>query len=998
VGFLDKFKGKKKKPKPEVPIKSNKILDETTITSSNIKKQRKMYENAYAPWSKSEDERLRKKWSEYSKNNTNESEIKMQLTKDFGRSKKAISRRLQRLGLLEIKNKHITEPKPTLDEIRTSAKENNERLYFCLNEHVRKSGNYPVSMSCHCGLTSNYVERSLQEFENHPVVKKNKGGSTNVWYNEGSSGGGGENSGREGKSSPDKITEFIINLDNSQVGKYSNVILSWKKPKENDSKIEKYKIQFKNNKEKSWQELNSEKSEIEIQLTKGSKYQFRIASENKHGTSEYSASKEKFVTSSILDKYQQQAVSFSTENPLLITAGPGSGKTTVVAERVKDLILNQNIDPEKILCVTFTKAGQQEMIKRFQNDKDLKNVEKIYPSKNIRTYHSLSYEYLRLNYGQVFDLKRDANENENTSEYTDEGKEWKNKFKKDLTKFEFKKLDQNDETFEQLIYGVSAFKREKLGSNDLKNYLEQKSNIRDDPYLEKLRDLYKYFKKYQEFLLSKNQKDYDDLLFETVLKLKDKDNPVFRTNKRENIDYVIIDEFQDNNFLQFEIIKELTSSKNITAVGDQNQSIYSFQGASIELFKDFKTHYSNYGLISLKNNYRSTPQIVNASNNFLERTSEESNVKAITINPDGPPIHIREFNKKKTEYDYFIKLITSNVNQVIQRNHTEGNKRVNFSDFTILVRTNNERRSLKDYLVHQGIPCRTKGWTKIQYKDNRITNFIINFMGKNELKKESLVSELIKKLDTDHTEMILKKIQLNFEEEKRSTEDNDIHEIIFCIANTFKNNLGDTPISKFNSYINNPTHPKWNYINAVEIRTVHSVKGEEFPYVIISNSNEKHFPLNFRERELKVPKELQQYKSNELEQVGFTKEESRLFYVAMTRAKFELFITYSLKDKDSKSLEQSRFIDLLKIKMESDGLDYKEKMGFDDESSIIEKNKEIGEGEIEPQPEEELEPQPEEELEPQPEEELEPQPEEELEPQPEEELEATARGGIRSHT
>ena len=143
-------------------IKSNKILDETPITSSNIKKQRKMYENSYAPWSKSEDERLRKKWSEYSKNNTNESKIKMQLTKDFGRSKKAISRRLQRLGILEIKNKHITEPKPTLDEIRTSAKENNERLYFCLNGHVRKSENYPVSMSCNCGLTSNYVERSLQ--------------------------------------------------------------------------------------------------------------------------------------------------------------------------------------------------------------------------------------------------------------------------------------------------------------------------------------------------------------------------------------------------------------------------------------------------------------------------------------------------------------------------------------------------------------------------------------------------------------------------------------------------------------------------------------------------------------------------------------------------------------------------------------------------------------------------------------------------------------------
>ena len=288
VGFLDKFKGKKKKPKSEVPIKSNKILDETTITSSNIKKQRKMYENAYAPWSKSEDERLRKKWLEYSKNNTNESEIKMQLTKDFGRSKKAISRRLQRLGLLEIKNKHITEPKPTLDEIRTSAKENNERLYFCLNGHVRRSRDNPWRLTCNCGLESVYNQSGLKEFENYPIKKKeNKNKERGEWYDNKNQkveienksttdkiriekikitttiSNGFKNNAeiqnenttnreihREKESIPEKITEFIIKSDNSSIGKHSNVTLQWEKPKENGSKIKNYKIQFKNNKEK----------------------------------------------------------------------------------------------------------------------------------------------------------------------------------------------------------------------------------------------------------------------------------------------------------------------------------------------------------------------------------------------------------------------------------------------------------------------------------------------------------------------------------------------------------------------------------------------------------------------------------------------------------------------------------------------------------------------------------------------------------------------------
>ena len=959
MGFLDRIRKKKEKAKSEVTTKSNKEpvektksegippeefekSAETTYISSIIDEQKKMHKNAYSSWTPEQEEKLKRLWLEYSKNNTKKSEIIIQLAKDLKRSKKAISRRLQRLGLLETEKKHITKPEQTLDEIRTSAKENNERLYFCLNGHVRKSGNHPSSMSCHCGLTSNYVERSLQEFENHPVVKKSKGGSTNVWYDEGSSGGGGENSGGEGKSSPDKITEFTINLDNSRVGKYSNVILSWEKPKENDSKIERYKIEFKNKKEKSWQELNSKKSEIEIQLTKGSKYEFRIASENKHGTSEYSAIKEKFVTSSILDKYQQQAVSFSTENPLLVTAGPGSGKTRVVAERVKDLILNQNIEPEKILCITFTKAGEQEMIKRFENDKDLKNEGLVFPSSKIRTYHSLCRNYLGLNGSEVFTFK-----DKKTSKYTEDAKEWiKTYFKKDdsvlnlegTEKIKIPIINSDEEKeLNQLIDGVSAFKREELRVSDLENYLKEKSNIRNDPHINKLKNLCKYLKKYQEFLSNESKYDFDDFLFKTAFKLKEKD---FKLEKKKQIKYVIIDEFQDNNFLQFKIIKELTSCENLTCVGDVNQSIYSFQGANIELFKDFKKHYSKYCQIDLKYNYRSTQQIVNATNNFLEISSEESNTNLITTNPKGTPIHIRECDVQKTEYEYFVQLITSNVNLEIQRNHVGGSKIIDFSDFVILVRTNDVRNFLKQYLVKKGIPCRTTRGPTIQYKDKKISYFIDKIIKQNELNKKSPVSELIEKLDINNTQIILKKLYLDFEDEEIAIDENFMNKIIFSHANVFKNNLGDKPISEFMLYINNPGHPKWNFINAVKISTAHSVKGEEFPYVIISNTIEKHFPLIYRERELRVPKELLKYKSNELEEIMFTKEESRLFYVAMTRAKLELFIMYSLENKNGQSSERSRFLDMLKIKTQDGEFDHKEIMGSD---GVLMNNEEIEE-------------------------------------------------------
>ena len=773
MGFLDKIKKKKKKPKSKVIIKSNKIPVETTSSSSSMDKQKKIHKNAYGPWLKVDEEKLKRLWLEYSKNNTKKSEIIIQLTKDFGRSKKAISRRLQRLGLLEI--------------------------------------------------------------------------------------------------------------------------------------------------------------------------------ENKHGTSEYSASKEKFVTSNILDKYQQQAVSFSTENPLLVTAGPGSGKTRVVSERVKDLILNQNIEPGKILCITFTKAGQQEMIKRFENDKDLKNEGVVFPSRNIRTYHSLCMNYLGLRPSELFIFKDKI-----TSKYTEDAKEWiKIYFKKDDSvlnlegkeKIKIPIINSDDEKeLNQLIDGVSAFKREELRVSDLENYLKEKSNIRNDPHINKLKNLCKYFKKYQEFLSNKSKYDFDDFLFKTAFKLKEED---FKLEKKKQIKYVIIDEFQDNNFLQFKIIKELTSCKNLTCVGDVNQSIYSFQGANIELFKDFKKHYSEYHQIDLKNNYRSTPQIVNATNNFLEISSEESNTNLITTNPKGTPIHIRECNMQKTEYEYFVQLITSNVNLEIQRNHVGGSKIIDFSDFVILVRTNDVRNFLKEYLVKKGIPCRINNRPTIQYKDKKISYFIDKIIKQNELNKKSLVSELIEKLDINNTQIILKKLYLDFEDEEITIDENFMNKIIFSHANVFKNNLGDKPISEFMSYINNPGHPKWNFINTVKISTVHSVKGEEFPYVIISNTIEKHFPLNYRERELRVPKELLQYKSNELEEIMFRKEESRLFYVAMTRAKLELFIMYSLKNKNGQSSERSRFLDMLKIKTQDGELDHKEIMGLDDELMNNEEIEEELEGPIE---------------------------------------------------
>ena len=348
----------------------------------------------------------------------------------------------------------------------------------------------------------------------------------------------------------------------------------------------------------------------------------------------------KFITSTPLDKEQYEAVRYPYDKPLLVAAGPGSGKTRVVAERVKDLILNQDIPPEKILCMTFTTAGASTMRERLEKDPDLVEHDKPFPVKEqVRTYHSLCYYLLRMKpwENKIFKIQR-YNDDDDEYEFHPDMVEWEKKLKYTWEKYNFTKFDNNKESIVEFSDGVTAFKVEDRSSQALSEYLERNREDRgEEDFIQKLDDLLKYFKAYEQHLNELQKKDFNDLLLEADEKLDGQ----FLKDEIKKYDHIIIDEFQDNNYLQFEIVKKIMPADkgHITVVGDRNQSIYSFQGANVEIFNKFEEYYQNSKKTYLRHNYRSTQKIVALANRLLEKDPNEKHYdKSMTENEPGKKI------------------------------------------------------------------------------------------------------------------------------------------------------------------------------------------------------------------------------------------------------------------------------------------------------------------------------------------------------------------------
>ncbi|MDF2427978.1 MAG: ATP-dependent helicase, partial [Nitrosopumilus sp.] len=400
-----------------------------------------------------------------------------------------------------------------------------------------------------------------------------------------------------------------------------------------------------------------------------------------------------------LNAEQKKAVEHSG-SPLLVLAGPGSGKTKVITERVIHLV-NQGIKPTEILCLTFSEKAAEEMKERLEGSIDADEIE-------ISTFHAFTKQVLEDN---VLDsgiglssgiLKRSAQ------------LVWG---LKNIDNFGFEKLEIGNnavEIIESIIDGISTFKNEVISPKELDEYLGKKSEQElDDEQTEfilKLKDLSKVYHKYEEFQRGKALIDFDDMIIQTVQLFKSKENVLKKYQKK--FKHILVDEFQDNNYAQLELVKQIASTGNVTVVGDDDQSIYRFQGAYLTNFQDFQEHYKDTTVVNLNQNYRSTQNIVKIGSELLDKLPNRQPKNLFSKNEKGDKIIIATCENETSEVEFVVQRINELIGKAVQRRDSR-EPPLDYKDIIILARRKQEGKKFASALKAHGIPSTFIGESNI---------------------------------------------------------------------------------------------------------------------------------------------------------------------------------------------------------------------------------------------------------------------------------------------
>jgi DNA helicase-2/ATP-dependent DNA helicase PcrA len=375
---------------------------------------------------------------------------------------------------------------------------------------------------------------------------------------------------------------------------------------------------------------------------------------------------------------QREAVTHR-EGPLLILAGPGSGKTRVITRRVAYLI-QQGVRPSNILAITFTNKAAGEMRQR---------VEALLPGNRvwISTFHSFGARILRI-HGDTIGLDPHFT----IYDQTDRAKIVK-------SALEAADLDNVRFTPETIMGAISRAKNQLLTpekyAGQAKDYFTQTVAHVYPIYEKKLRDA--------------NALDFDDLLYWVALSLKN--NPELRAELDARFRHVLIDEYQDTNHAQYAIARALAVDQpNLCVVGDPDQSVYKFRGSDIRNILDFERDFPNARVITLDRNYRSTKAIVRAASHMIAHNKERKPKDLTTENPDGTPVSVLFFESGQDEAEGVARRI---------RNAVQNQKR-KYRDFAIFLRVNALTRSLETAFVKQRVPFQiVRGLAFYDRKENR---------------------------------------------------------------------------------------------------------------------------------------------------------------------------------------------------------------------------------------------------------------------------------------
>ena len=635
-----------------------------------------------------------------------------------------------------------------------------------------------------------------------------------------------------------------------------------------------------------------------------------------------------------LNDKQQEAVT-STEGPMLILAGAGSGKTRVLTTKVAYLINEKHINPSNILAITFTNKAAKEMKERIYS---IVGRDAFYIQ--ISTFHSFGLKILKENYSLL------GYQNNFTILDSDDSLSVVKKIMKELN------IDSNKYSYKAVRNSISNNKNEMIDEVAFEKFVYT-------DYDEVVKEVYK---KYQRNLKINNAIDFDDLLI-LPLKLFKEYNSVL-SEYQDRYKYVFIDEYQDTNEPQYLLSKMIAAKyRNLTVVGDMDQAIFTWRGANYRNILNFEKDYKDAKVVLLEENYRSTKLILNAANNVIKNNKIRKEKNLWTQNEDGSKIVYYKAFDEKDESNY----VVTQIKRLIEE------KNVSPNDICVLYRANAQSRTIEEAFLTSNISYNIVGsyafynrkeikdliaYLKLIYNEKddtsllRIINYPKRGIGNKAIENLSIVAnmnnislyeaiqtgkelkfkELIEEIkkDEEHlslTELIdevLDKTQIRKTLENEKTLEADIRlenlEEFKSITKAFEEREGNVSLGEFLdelSLISDVSEQKEDSNDKVTLMTMHAVKGLEFDYVFIIGFEEGLFPHS------------NSFNSNEE-----LEEERRLCYVALTRAKKKLYLINArsriLYGKVSSNIP-SRFINEI-------GDEYLEEIGKKENVNII-KNK-----------------------------------------------------------
>ena len=592
-----------------------------------------------------------------------------------------------------------------------------------------------------------------------------------------------------------------------------------------------------------------------------------------------------------LNEKQKEAV-INTDGPMLILAGAGSGKTKVLTTKVSYLIEEKGIDPYNIIAITFTNKAANEMKSRVESMLGI-DTKKI----QISTFHSFGLSVIKRYYNK---LELESNF---TIIDTDDVLSTIKRILKD------KNLDPKIYNPKTIRNKISSSKNELIDSDGLSKY---SNNEFDDVIVS-------VYKEYENRLRINNSVDFDDLLMLPIVLFNE--NKDILKEYQERFKYILVDEYQDTNEVQYILTKLLSAKhKNICVVGDPDQSIYGFRGSNYRNILNFEKDYKDTKTILLEQNYRSTKNILSAANDVIKNNKNRKEKGLWTDKEEGPKIKYKRCNDEKDEANY----VVSNVKKLI-------NDGVNLEDIAILYRTNAQSRNIEEAFLRENIAYKVVGsfyfYNRKEIKDlicylkllyntsddislNRVINVPKRGIGLKTLEnlttkanilndsifnviesgKELEFKKLILELQalseeislTELVDLVLDKTGIRKELEVEDTIESlsrlENLEEFKSITKSFEDKYGVVSLSEFLDEISlvSDVEEHKNNTEVVTLMTVHSAKGLEFDNVFIVGMEEGIFPHNMS---LASPNEIE--------------EERRLCYVAITRAKKSLTLVNS---------------------------------------------------------------------------------------------------------